>query len=159
MSTATLTPPRNLAQEMEYATFYVGDILLGVDIGQMEEINRQLEVTVVPHAPPFVRGVVNLRGEVVTVVDPRVILGLPVTEVSATSRTVIVRHKGEQIGLLVDRIADVVRISVGEMEPPPANVGGVEGRFFKGVYKLQTELLIVLDVETALSAPTSDRQA
>ncbi|MBP7933728.1 MAG: chemotaxis protein CheW [Phycisphaerae bacterium] len=159
MNTATLTPPRNLAQEMEYATFYVGEILLGVDIGQMEEINRQLEVTVVPHAPPFVRGVVNLRGEVVTVVDPRVILGLPITEVSATSRTVIVRHRGEQIGLLVDRIADVVRISAGEMEPPPANVSGVEGRFFKGVYKLQTELLIVLDVETALSAPASDRQA
>ena len=77
MSTATLTPSRSLTQEMEYSTFYVGNILLGVEIAQMEEINRQLEITVVPHAPPFVRGVVNLRGEVVTVVDPRTILGLP----------------------------------------------------------------------------------
>lgn len=157
MRTATLTPPRNLTQELEYATFYVGDILLGVEIGQMEEINRQLDVTLVPHAPPFVRGVVNLRGEVVTVVDPRVILGLSAGEVSASSRTVIVRHKGEQIGLLVDRIADVVRVSAGEMELPPANIGGIEGRFFKGVYKLESELLVVLDVNTALSNPGGDR--
>ena len=159
MSTATLTPPRSLTQEMEYSTFYVDNILLGVEIGQMEEINRQLEVTAVPHAPSFVRGVVNLRGEVVTVVDPRTILGLSPGEVSPTSRNVIVRHKGEQIGLLVDRIADVVRVSAGEMETPPANVSGVEGRFFKGVYKLQSELLVVLDVEAALSTPAGERQS
>ena len=71
----------------------------------------------------------------------------------------IVRHKGEQIGLLVDRIADVVRVSAGEMEPPPANVGGVEGRFFNGVYKLQSELLVVLDVGAALSTPAGEHQS
>ncbi|MBN2022135.1 MAG: purine-binding chemotaxis protein CheW [Pirellulales bacterium] len=145
-----------IADGLEFATFYVGDLLIGVNILQVEEINRHVTLTPVPHAPECVRGVINLRGEVVTVMDLRTILGLPRGEVTATTRNVVVNSRGEQIGLLVDRIADVVKAQGDNIEAPPANVGGVQGRFFKGVVKLDTELMVILDVDAAL---TSDAAA
>ena len=84
--------------ETDYVTFYVGDVLLGIDINSVDEINRHVEVMPVPHAPPFVCGVFNLRGDVVTAVDLHVILGIT-QEASEATRTVIVRSKDEQIGL------------------------------------------------------------
>jgi purine-binding chemotaxis protein CheW len=93
---------------------------------------------------------VNLRGEVVTVVDLRTILGLEAGELTGQNRNVIVNSQGEQIGLLVDRIADVVRVSPEELDKPPANVTGVDGRFFKHIYKLEKTLLIILDVDAAI---------
>jgi purine-binding chemotaxis protein CheW len=151
MSTATETVRTTTHAETEYVTFYVGDVLLGIDITGVDEINRHVEVTPVPHAPPSVRGVLNLRGEVVTVVDLRMILGLPPVEIGKTTRTVIVRSKGEQIGLQVDRIADVVKARSDKSDPVPPNLGGADGRLFQGVYKLETELLVVLDVDAALT--------
>ncbi len=151
MSIAPDTTPATSADEVEFVTFYVGDILIGADIRQVEEINRHVEVTVVPHAPNYVQGAINLRGAVVTVVDLRTILGLPATGITSQTRTVVVRSKGEQIGLLIDRIADVVKARTDEIDRPPANIGGVEGRFFKGVHKLDAELLIILDIDAALT--------
>jgi purine-binding chemotaxis protein CheW len=138
-------------QELELTTFYVGDLLLGVDIHQVEEINRQLNMTPTPHTSEIVRGVVNLRGEVVTVLDLRRALGLEATEICDSSRNVIVNSRGERIGLLVDQIADVVIATTDQIEPPPANVNGIDGRFFTGVYKLESELVVVLDIEQVLS--------
>lgn len=138
----------------EYVSFYVGELLLGVDIIRVDEINRHLDVTPVPHAPPFVKGVLNLRGEVVTVVDLRMILGMPPSLSDRTTRTVIVRSKGEQIGLLVDRIADVIGTRLDEIDPVPPNLRGTDSRFFVGVYKLEKELLVILDVDAALAAET-----
>jgi purine-binding chemotaxis protein CheW len=137
-------------RELELATFYVGDMLMGIDIRQIQEIGRQVESTGVPHAPTHVRGVVNLRGEVVTVIDLRTVLELPSSSVTQQTRNVIVNSKGERVGLLVDRVADVVIVATSEIEPPPANLAGVDGRFFTGVFKLENELLIILDVEEVL---------
>jgi len=157
MSVTELQEKRTVSSgEIEYATFHVGRLLLGIDIRQTEEINRQLDLTAVPHAPACVRGVVNLRGEVVTVLDLRTILGLEPQAVTAASRNVVVRADAEQVGLLVDRVTDVVTVSAEEMEPPPANVSGVSGRFFKGVYKLESALLVVLDVNTVLASAGKD---
>ncbi len=151
MSIATETVRTTARAETEYVTFYVGDVLLGVDIAGVDEINRHVDVTPVPHAPRFVCGVLNLRGEVVTVVDLRMILGLPPVAASKTTRTVIVHSKDEQIGLRVDRIADVVKARPERIDPVPPNLGGVEGRCLQGVYKLETELLVVLDIDAALA--------
>ena len=116
------------SSELQFSTFYVGDLLMGIDIQQVQEINRQVEMTGVPHAPEHVRGVVNLRGEVVTVLDLQIILGLGSTSVTGRSRNVIVDLNGEKTGLLVDRIADVVIAQSSEIESPPANVSGIDGR-------------------------------
>jgi len=138
--------------DIQLASFYVADALMGVSIDQIEEINHHLKVTPVPHAPPWVRGVMNLRGAVITVIDLRVALGLEPTAVSRKTRTVVVRSRGEPIALLVDRVADVVSAPANEIEPPPANVVGADGRLFRGVYKLDRELLVILDADAVLAA-------
>ena len=150
--TATLTEKSTaIESELQYVTFYVGNLLLGVDIRQVQEINRQLEVTNVPHSDDYVRGVINLRGDVATVIDLRTILGLPRTEVTHESRNLIVHSHGETIGFLVDRISDILTLSCNEMSQPPTNVDGVDESLFRGVYKLEKDLLIILAVDTVLA--------
>jgi purine-binding chemotaxis protein CheW len=151
MSTVATFTTEVTSAETEYVTFYVGDILVGVDITLVEEINRHVDETPVPHAPSFVCGVLNLRGDVVTVVDLRMILGLPAAKPGESTRAVIVRSRDEQIGLRVDRIADVVRSRREDIDPVPPNLSGVDGRLFRGVYKLEGELLAILDVDVALA--------
>lgn len=140
-----------VAGEQEFITFYLGDLLLGIDIHQVQEINRNLDMTPVPHAPQAVRGVINLRGEVVMVVDLREVLGLPTAPLTRSNRNVIVKNGGEQIGLLVDRVADVVRASGEELDPMPGNLRGVDQQFFRSVYKMESGLLVILDVDVTLA--------
>lgn len=150
--TATVNADRTrAATELQFATFYVGRMLLGVDIRVVQEINRQSEITNVPHAPDHVRGVINLRGEVATVVDLRTILGLPRAERSRQTRNLIVHHRGESIGLLVDRISDILTLRADEIDPPPTNVDGVAGRLMSGVYTLDSEIVVLLDIDEVLS--------
>ena len=142
--------------EMQFATFYVGDMLLGVDIQQVQEINRQLNVTEVPHSPVHIRGVINLRGEVTTVADLRKILGLPPGEVTHEGRNLIVTSQGESIGFLVDRISDILTLRSDQTDPPPTNVDGVAARFFSSVHSMESEILVILNIEEALSDRNRD---
>lgn len=145
--------------EQQYATFYVGNLLLGVDIRQVQEINRQLDVTDVPQAPECVRGVINLRGEVTTVIDLRTVLGMDLTEVTRSSRNLIVNSEGESIGLLVDRISDIVTLRSDEIGPAPSNVDGVHGRYFLGVHAMESEILVLLNIREALADRTQEEVA
>ncbi len=138
----------------QYATFYVGNLLLGIDIGQVQEINRQLDVTNVPQAPKCVRGVINLRGEVTTVIDLRTILGLEQTEVTEDSRNLILNFQGETLGFLVDRISDILALKSGEIDPPPTNIKGIQGKYFLGVHALETEILVLLNLDAVLAEET-----
>lgn len=149
---ATVAEPtvRRATGELQLITFHVEDLFLGVDINQVREINRQLDIAAVPHAPSSVSGVVNLRGDVVTIVDLRRVLRLPPHHVTSKSRNVVVMSGGESIGLLVDCVTEVVTAEAAEIEPAPSNVEGVDGRYFKGVYKLDCELLVILDVDKVL---------
>ena len=132
------------------ATFYVGNALCGMDILKVQEINKQMEVTRVPQAPDYVLGVLNLRGRIVTIIDLGRKLGLTPTQVTDASRNMIVNSQDEYIGLLVDRIADVVPAHWDEVEPPPANIGGMQGKYFQGVFKTENSLISILDVEEVL---------
>ncbi len=151
MSTTTKSATAVAAGEQEFTTFCVGNLLMGIDIGQIQEIGRYIELTPVPHAPDYVRGVMNLRGDVVTVIDLRTVLELEPGEVTKQTRNIIVNAAGERIGLIVDRVADVVKVNTADREPPPANVGGADGRFFVGVYKLEREILVILDLDEVLA--------
>ena len=144
-STATLTG------EEQYATFYVGDLLLGIDIRLVQEINRQVDVTPLPNAPSYVRGVINLRGEVATVIDLRTVLGLPAGEETRDTRNLIVHSQGEAIGLWVDKISDILTVHPEQLSSPPSNIDGVDGKFFSGVYTMDTEIVVLLDIEQVLS--------
>jgi purine-binding chemotaxis protein CheW len=137
--------------QVQFATFYVGELLMGVDIRLVQEINRQLEMTPVPNAPGHVRGVINLRGEVATVIDLRTVLGLPPAEQTRDTRNLIVHSQNEAIGLLVDRISDILTIHPDQVSEPPSNVDGVDGKFFLGVHTLEKDICVLLDVEQVLA--------
>ena len=150
MTTATVSTQRTRSEPLQLATFYVADMCLALDIGTIQEIIRDIKVTRVPHAPPQVRGVINLRGEVTTVVDLRQVLGLPPIDKTADTQTLIVRSQGESIGLVVDRVGDILAVDRASITPPP-NVSRVDGRFFRGVCQEKKEIIVVLDLEEALS--------
>ena len=136
---------------VDLATFYVGEALCGMDILKIQEINKLLEMTPVPQAPEYVRGIQNLRGQIVTVIDLCRKLGLPFVEVDREeSRNIIVNSGNEYIGLLVEKISDVVRADTDSVQAPPANIGGVQGKYFEGVYKTDNNLIGILNAEEVL---------
>lgn len=137
-------------QTVEMATFYVGKALCGMDILNVQEINKLMDMTTVPQAPDYVVGILNLRGQIVTIIDLGKKLNLGKTDLSDMSRNIIVNAKDEYIGLLVSRISDVVEAEWDKVEPPPANIGGLQGKFFKGVFKTKDRLIGVLDVAKVL---------
>ena len=132
----------------QFVTFTIDDDLLGIDVLMVREINRVLDITPVPKAPGYVRGLVNLRGQTVTVFDLGIRLGLPLRKISEESHNVVL--KNDPVGLLVDSIGNIVRCNELEVEPPPANVSNIEGRFIEGVVKLNHELLVILNTEKIL---------
>lgn len=150
----TLAPPAAHgigAAEQQLATFWLGELLLGIDIQCIRGINRVGNITPVPEAPALVAGVVNLRGDVVTVVDLRTILSLSPIEITPRTRLLIVQSEAESIGLLVDRVADVVTVSTEDAEPLPANFNRNASQYFTRVYRVGADLLVTLDVTAALA--------
>jgi purine-binding chemotaxis protein CheW len=137
-------------RSFKLATFQVGTVSFGVDILKVQEINKLTEMTRVPQAPGYVLGVMNLRGRIVTVIDLGRKLNLPPTQLSDESRNVIVNSKNEHIGFLVDRIADVVPANWDDVSSAPSNVGGAQGKFFKGVLKTEGGLIVILDADEVL---------
>jgi purine-binding chemotaxis protein CheW len=97
-----------------------------------------------------VRGVLNLRGQLLTVIDLRCKLGLKPVAIDAQMRIMVVRREEGVVGLLVDQVEDIVEASAAEMEPPPANLGAVPGIFFSAIYKMDAELAAVLDLDQVL---------
>ena len=135
---------------VELATFFVGDALCGMDILKVQEINKLIEMTRVPQAPEYVLGILNLRGEIVTIIDLGKKLGLKSTELSNKTRNIIVNSNEEHIGLMVEQISDVFQAEWEKVEAPPANIGGVQGKYFTGVFKTKDRLIGILDVEKVL---------
>ena len=135
---------------VELTTFFVGDALCGMDILNVQEINKHMEMTKVPQSPDCVMGILNLRGQIVTIIDLGKRLGLSSTVLDHDSRNIIVNSAGEYIGLNVQRISDVVQADLDTVEPPPANISGVQGRFFEGVYKTEDRLIGILNLEEVL---------
>ena len=138
------------AGQIELATFYVEDALFGMDILRVQEINKNMERTKVPHSPDYVLGIINLRGRIVTIIDLGKKLGLSPTRLSEENRNIIVDCQDELTGLFVDRIADVVSIDSSKILLPPSNVRGTQGRFFEGVFKTDQGLIAILNVEEVL---------
>lgn len=135
---------------MELVTFYVGQALCGIDILNIQEINKNFNVTWVPQVPDYVLGIINLRGRIVTIIDLGERLGLSSVEKDKKNRNIIVDSQGEHIGFLVDDISDVIIADSEKIEPAPANIGGVHGKFFKGVLKTESSLVGVLNIDEVL---------
>jgi len=153
----------------QFSTFRLGDRLFGLDLMVIREINRILDITPVPHGREHIRGLINLRGQIVTIIDLAVRLGLPPPPITDGSHNIILKTEGELaairrtdsckrlttsvdlVGFLVDSIGDVVEADESSIDPPSANVSEAEGRFLAGVIKTDAGLLVLLDIKEILS--------
>jgi purine-binding chemotaxis protein CheW len=136
---------------LQLATFEVEETTFGIDTACVQEVVRMGEITPVYHAPKYVMGLRNLRGRIVTVVDLRVRLELGSAIIGPESRILIVEWHGEPVGLLVDRVADTIEVNPKSIEPPPANLGGIQGRNLRGICRDGNGLVALLDVEVILA--------
>ncbi len=148
----------------QYATFRVAERLLGLNLLTVREILRPLDITPVPRAASHIRGLLNLRGQIVTILDLSVCLGLEPVALTDKSHIVILKTKHELdaahrhgldgsagptdlVGLLVDAIEDVAEADGSAFEPPPANLREQEGRLLSGVHRTDRGLLVLLDLQ------------
>lgn len=135
----------------QYCTFFVDGQFFGVEVLNVQEVLRYQQMTGVPLAPPTVRGLINLRGQIVTAIDLRRRLELPPRPGQDLPMNVVIRGEDGAISLLVDEIGDVVEINDDVFESPPETLRGVAREIIKGVYKLKDRLLLVLDTERTVN--------
>ena len=139
-------------ETIQLSCFYLDDTLCGLDINIVQEINQDLQITKVPMSPDYVVGIMNLRGQIVTVIDQSRKIGFDPSTLTDESRVIIVTSQNEHIGLLVDRVTEVVTTPLNDIADPPSNIKGVQGKFFKGVvHTTNNEILALLDVEAVLA--------
>ncbi|HCF06210.1 MAG: putative chemotaxis protein CheW [Desulfomicrobiaceae bacterium] len=136
---------------LQLVTFRIGEEEFGVNILQVQEIIRMLDITKVPKAPDFVEGVINLRGKVIPVIDLRKRFGLPARERDKMSRIIVVEIGTTVVGFIVDAVSEVLRLPASTVEPPPPVVAGLDAEYISGVGKLDDRLLIMLDMDRLLS--------
>jgi purine-binding chemotaxis protein CheW len=133
------------------ATFYLDREEYGVDVKQVQEIRRVTEITAVPRAPEFMRGVINLRGRILPVMDLRCKLGLGEVGATPNTRIIVVRVRERLLGLLVDGASQVLKVPLSRIEPPPEEVVERGGDYIRGVAKLDDRLIILMDIERLLA--------
>lgn len=146
-----------MSKARQLCTFVLGELLFGVDVTNVQEVIRAQEMTRVPLASSVVRGLINLRGQIVTAIDMRARLGLPARASGETPMNVVVRTTDGVISLLVDEIGDVLEVDEGAYERALETLGGPLRDLVPGVYKLDGRLLLVLDVERATSTSGTGR--
>ncbi|CAM2009906.1 chemotaxis protein CheW [Acanthopleuribacter pedis] len=135
----------------ELVIFKVAGLLCGLEALNVREILRSQKVTPVYHAPEYVLGVVNLRGDIVTIIDLQNKLGLDPDDSSQGRRNVIiVEYYGENVGLAVHQIQDILQANVDQFEAPPSNLTALLGDYLSMVYKMTGKLVSVLNIERLL---------
>jgi purine-binding chemotaxis protein CheW len=138
------------ANERQLCTCRVGPLFLGVNVLDIQEVLYHSEYTEIPCTAEAITGLINLRGQIATAIDLRVRLGVEPSPDSELIH-VVVEHRGEPVSLLVDEIGDVITVDDAIFEPPPENIDGTARELILGAYKLESELLLTLDVEQAIS--------
>lgn len=140
-----------MADDHQYCTFFLGAYYFGVDVLKVQEVIRYQEMTRVPLAPPVVRGLINLRGQIVTALDLRRRLDLPDAPPGHLPVNVVVRTDDGAVSLLVDEIGDVLRVPAAAFERPPETLRGAARELIHGAYKLDGRLLLILDTERTVN--------
>src|SRR5512133_71255 len=131
-------------------TFQLGKEEYGVEIASVQEIIRAADITPVPGAPTHVRGVINLRGKIIPVVDLRKRFGLTDEGAGEDQRIIVVEIGAKRIGMLVDSVSQVIKVPSGVVEEMPEEAVGVDENYIKGVGKLDDRLIIILDLNRSL---------
>ena len=142
---------KGLEKTAQMVGFKIDNEFYGIDIMQVQEIIRMYEITMVPRTPPFIKGVVNLRGKVVPIISLRERFGIKEAEHTKDTRIVIVRIDVGLIGFIVDAMAEVIRLPERLIEPTPPTATNIESEYIRGVGKLDDNLIIVLDLNMVLT--------
>jgi len=140
-----------VANIRQFCTFCLEDQFFGVPVDEVQEVIRYQDITRVPLMPDFVRGLINLRGQIVTAIDLRRCLGMADRRADQLPMNVVVRTGDGAISLLVDEIGDVLEVGEDSLEAPPETLRGPARSMVCGVYKLPERLLFVLDTEQAVA--------
>ncbi|MDH5368771.1 MAG: chemotaxis protein CheW [Gammaproteobacteria bacterium] len=137
---------------MQLVGFGIGRERFGVDILAVQEIIRSTEVTPVPNSPSFVEGVINLRGDIIPVIDLRKRLSLYQADNDIAKNWVLILSIGNRVvGFIVDNVSEVLKIAEDDIDPPPNIViAGLENQYIRGVCEIDNKLLIILDFESVL---------
>ncbi|MGA2544967.1 MAG: chemotaxis protein CheW [Rectinemataceae bacterium] len=132
-------------------SFTVGAEEYGLELLRVKEVIRMRQITWLPKAPSCVKGIINLRGDVIPIVDLRERFGLAAQEQTAITRMIVVEVEGRMVGMVVDSASQVVRIPADQFDPPPTAMGEVSRDFITAVGKMGEKLIIMIDVDRVLS--------
>jgi purine-binding chemotaxis protein CheW len=138
------------AEPEQYLTFVLGDEEYAIDISNVQEIKGYSAITTIPNAPAYVRGVMNLRGTVIPVVDLRARFGMPVKDYTKFTVIIIVTIADRIYGLVVDAVSDVLNLAGADLEPPPELGDALDTSFMTGIARNGDRLITVLQVDRAL---------
>lgn len=147
-----------MSTRQQLCTFFLDDLYFGVEVQKVQEVIRYQEMTRVPLAQPVVRGLINLRGQIVTAIDMRRRLGLPALAADQLPMNVVIRTDDGPVSLLVDEIGDVLEVDQDSYDPPPETLRGATRDLIKGAYKLNGRLLLTLDSDRAVSVTGGPRE-
>ncbi len=149
-------PVESITEMRQYLTFKLGDEIFALDVAKVREVLDFTSVTRVPRTPAFMRGVINLRGSVVPVVDLRLTFGMTSTQKTVNTCIVVVEVTldGESVvvGALADSVEEVIDLEPDQIEPPPTIGASVRTEFIQGIGKRETGFLIILDIDGVFSA-------
>jgi len=143
-----------VTEEEQLVSFKIGNEQFGVNVEEVQEIIRLTEITRVPQAPFFVEGVINLRGDILPVIDLRKRFNLEATQKTNATRIVVVNIDSKTTGIIVDSVSEVLRLPKDSIEPPPPIIAGIEGRYLRGIGKLDggEKLILLLDLKKEILA-------
>jgi purine-binding chemotaxis protein CheW len=135
-----------MAETVQVVSFKLGSEEYGVEIAQVQEINRMVAVTHVPRAPQFMEGVINLRGQLIPIIDLRTRFGMKRAEHTKNTRIVVTEIGAKRVGMVVDSVSEVLRLPVDAIEDAPDMITGVDTEYIRGVGKIEDRLIILLDL-------------
>jgi purine-binding chemotaxis protein CheW len=143
-------------ERIQVVSFHLGSEEYGVDISQVQEIIRMVEITHVPRAPRFMEGVINLRGQLIPIIDLRTRFGMPRTDHTKSTRIVVTEFGSKKVGIIVDSVSEVINIPLEQVEDAPDMIAGVGTEYIQGVGKVNDRLIILLDLTMVI---TGDEKA
>lgn len=150
--TQTTEATTHTGQEREYLTFSLGQEEYGIDILKVQEIRGYDTVTRIANAPDFIKGVINLRGIIVPIVDMRIKFHLEHADYNAMTVVIILNVAGRVIGMVVDGVSDVITLKPEQIKPAPEFGGAIDTRYVTGMGTVDERMLILVDIEKLLSS-------
>lgn len=145
-----------MSEFKQYVSLLLGEEKYGINIMDIEEILRMLDITKVPKAPSFVEGIINLRGKVIPIVDLRKKLGIIAGDYTNSTRVVVVNLSGKKIGFIVDHVEEVLRVEADIIDRAPAASTSIENRYIEGVARMAEGMVIILDVHQIFNSGESN---